>query len=217
MGYWLGDGASAGAQITTAEPEVIEYFEKFANKNNLKVKHYAKYDYGISSHTGSKGGNIFLNFLKKYNLINNKHIPDDYKMNSRKNQLKLLAGLIDSDGHYHYNTYDFTLKSEILADDIIFVARSLGFKAFKKECQKTCTNSRNGRVTGTYYRFIIYGEGLEEIPSILKRKQARAREQKKDATVSGFKIKYQGKKTVYSMKTTGNNKILLEDFTVVHI
>ena len=39
------------------------------------------------------------------------------------------------------------------------------------QCQKTCTNGSHGPVTGTYYRFIIHGAGLEEIPSILERKQ----------------------------------------------
>ena len=86
---------------------------------------------------------------------------------------------------------------------------------FKNKCTKTCTNSSNGPVTGTYYRFIIYGEGLEDIPSLLKRKQAKPRKQKKDASVTGLKIKSIGKQTYYILKTNCT-RFLLDDFTVVH-
>lgn len=219
LGYWLGDGHSSGSGITTAEPEIVERFKKFTEKNNLLFKKIKNSDYDYRVTSGLKNGpsnrNPFMNVLRKYNLINNKHIPDDYKFNSRENRLKLLAGLIDSDGYKQRNCYDFTLKSEKLVDDIIFVARSLGFKAFKKECQKTCTNSSRGRVTGTYYRFYIYGEGFEEIPSLLERKQAHKREQKKDASVTNITIKYAGKQDYYVPKTNGS-RLLLDDFTVVH-
>lgn len=219
LGYWLGDGTSGSTGITTAEPEIVEYFENYAEENNLEFKKNgnSKYGYYVTSGTfyGHYGRNPFLNFLKKYDLLNNKHIPDDYKMNSSENRLKLLAGLIDSDGYNMRNTYDFVFKSEKLADDTIFLARSLGFKALKTKCKKTCTNSSRGRVTGIYYRFTIYGEGLEKIPSILERKQAHKREQKKNASVTGIKIKSAGKQDYYVLETD-TNRFLLDDFTVVH-
>ena len=219
LGYWLGDGYSSCTGITTAEQEVVEYFEQFASENNLVFKKIggSKYGYYVTSgkFTGGYGKNSFLNFLKKYDLLYNKHIPDDYKFNSRENRLKLLAGLIDSDGHNAGNVYDFVFKSEKLADDVIFLARSLGFKAFKTKCQKTCTNSSRGRVTGTYYRFQIYGDGLEEIPCLLKRKQCHKRQQIKNASVTGLTIKFVGKQDYYVIETTGTG-LFLEDFTVVH-
>ena len=49
-----------------------------------------------------------------------------------------------------------------LLDDIIYVARSLGFAAYKKECKKSCMYKGEKRM-GTYYRTTIHGEGLEEI------------------------------------------------------
>ena len=111
--------------------------------------------------------------------------------------------------------YTFVFKSEKLADDIIFLARSLGFKAFKKEIQQTCTNGKNGPVTGTYYRFVIYGEGLEKVPSLLKRKQAKVRKQKKNASVTAISVKYVGKQDYYILDTD-KNRFLLDDFTIVH-
>lgn len=41
-----------------------------------------------------------MTILRKYNLLNNKHIPHIYKCNSREQQLKLLAGILDADGSY---------------------------------------------------------------------------------------------------------------------
>ena len=43
--------------------------------------------------------NEFLNFLRDTDLIGNKHIPPAFKFASREDRLKLLAGLIDTDGY----------------------------------------------------------------------------------------------------------------------
>lgn len=219
FGYWLGDGHSGSTGITTAEHEIVEYFEKFAKDNNLVFSKIgnSKYHYNVTSgkNYGKHNRNPFLNFLKKYNLLNNKHIPNDYLMNSRENRLKLLAGLVDSDGHNAGNCYDFTFKSKQLTDDIVFLIKSLGFQTFCTKVKKTCTNGANGPVTGTYYRFNVHGEGLEQIPSILKRKQASKRKQIKDACVTGLTIYSAGTQDCYTLKTTGKN-FLLGDFTMVH-
>jgi hypothetical protein len=75
---------------------------------------------------------ILTNKLKEYNLIDNKHIPMQYKCNSRGIRLKLLAGLIDSIGHYNKNnnknSIEIIQKNQKLAEDIIWLVRSLGFK-----------------------------------------------------------------------------------------
>ena len=97
-----------------------------------------------------KTQNTLLDVLNKYNLINNKHIPHNYKCNSREIRLQVLAGFIDSDGSVSNNEYVIIQKNETLLDDIIYLARSLGFACYKK--------------IGTFYRTCIHGKGLEEIP-----------------------------------------------------
>ena len=111
---------------------------------------------------------------RKNNLVNNKHIPHNYKCNDRKTQLELLAGLIDSDGYYHDNCYDIIQKNETLLDDILFVARSLGFAAYKTVCKKSCMYKGEKR-EGTYYKAGISGQGLEEIPVKCPIKKAQSR------------------------------------------
>ncbi len=75
-----------------------------------------------------------LNYFKELDLHMNKHIPHKYKTASVSARRELLAGLIDSDGHtYKGNgagTIEFTNKNKRLANDVVFIARSLGLGAF---------------------------------------------------------------------------------------
>ena len=60
----------------------------------------------------------------------------DYKCNERSIQLQVLAGIIDADGSKKDNCYDIIQKNEKLMDDIIYLCRSLGFAAYKKNVRK---------------------------------------------------------------------------------
>ena len=71
-----------------------------------------QYYYGISA---------YKTILMELNLVNNKHIPDIYKYNSRENRLKLLAGLIDRNGNFHSNGFEFTQKSKKIMDDVVYL------------------------------------------------------------------------------------------------
>ena len=171
--------------------------------------------------SGIRGGvmtdnrNPILDMLKKYKVLNNKHIPHVYKCNSRDIQLELLAGIIDSDGSLNNSGYDIIQKNEKLMDDIIFLARSLGFAAYKKECQKSCMYKGEKR-TSTYYRTQIHGEGLEYIPVKLERKKANKRKQIKNVLNTGIKVIPLEEDEYYGFEIDGNSRFLMGDFTVTH-
>lgn len=216
LGCWLGDGTTSKPQITTNDNEILEYFQEFAKKCNLKLNKVDKYSYDITTGSlyGGYGRNHFTNCLKYYNLLGYKHIPNEYKYNCREIRLGLLAGLIDTDGYLGKNCYEIVQKSKVLADDILYLCRSLGFACYQKQVEKTCTNSSKGRVTGTYHKCSISGEGLEEIPVLLKRKKAHKRQQIKDALNTGFKVEKLEPGKVISLKLEKNSGIILKDFTV---
>jgi len=223
IGVWLGDGTSATCEITNIDKEIVDYLQDyFTRKGYLITKKGSDKEksitYRIRSQEGTKGKNGFLNFLRKNNLLNNKHIPHKYKINSRENRLELLAGLIDTDGYYDTKGkgFEITQKNERLVDDIIFVSRSLGFSAYKKICLKSCRNSPDPNHVDTYYRCFISGNGIEEIPSKLHRKQSLKRNQIKDNLVTGFKLKSVGYGEYYGFTLSNNHRFLLEDFSVVH-
>ncbi|MFZ9320900.1 MAG: Hint domain-containing homing endonuclease, partial [Ilumatobacteraceae bacterium] len=215
IGVWLGDGGSRTSKFTTADPEILEYMTKEVEKFGLNVKHEKNYDYIISGN-GKVGNNFIINTLRRYNLLNNKHIPTDYLINSRENRLKLLAGLIDTDGYYDIkgNVYEITQKSNVLADGILFLARSLGFAAYLSKCKKGCMY-KGVKKEGIYNRIHISGD-IEEIPVILPRKKANKRGQIKDVLVTGITVNSIGKGQYYGFTLDGNNRYLLGDFTVTH-
>ena len=226
LGCWLGDGTSRLPQITSVDEPIINSFKRYSESLGLIVRQGRGRDnitytasYGKKNRkgiSGSKGKNPFLNLLRKYNVLNNKHIPFEYKCNSRDIQLKVLAGIIDTDGSLIYNgCYDIIQKNEKLMDDIIYVARSLGFAAYKKECKKSCMYKGEKR-TGTYYRTTIHGEGLEEIPVKLERKKSRKRTQKKNALNVGISVIKKEVDDYYGFEIDGNRRFLLGDFTVTH-
>ncbi len=221
FGYWLGDGTSANTEITTAETEIVDYFTKYSNELGLKFNvkgTNSKYHYYISSgRFGGPRSNVFLNFLKDYSLINNKHIPKIYKYNSLENRLKLLAGLIDSDGWKDKGCYDFVFKSEKLTDDIICLVRTLGFRANKKNSVRVCTNAKDGPKAGNYFRFSIIGNNLCDIPVLLDRKKIYSRETKKDGSFVGIKITEIGVKSVKFIELEDDSNILLQDFTIIGV
>ena len=174
LGYWLGSSIS---QFTTEDENVVNYFRKCYDKQRHDIA------------------------LKDLNLLNNKHIPDIYKFNSRENRLKLLAGLLDSDDGY-LNTsgiFEFNQKNELLINDVIYLARSLGFACYKKD-----------------FKICINGEGIEKIPTLIPRKRAYPRKQIKNVLMSPITVEKLEQDNYYGFELDGNHRFLLGDFTVSH-
>lgn len=222
IGIWLGDGTTAGCEVTTMDAEIVDYIKLTIGADHEMVEYEKKgraTRYNIKSVEGGKGNNKFRNALNAYGLIGNKHIPRDYIVNSREVRLALLAGLIDTDGHYQaaMGQFEITLKSEAIIDGAIEIARSLGFMAFKHQIQKKCCNSPTQAV-GTYYRTNIFGSGMEEIPVLLAYKKAAARDvvqsNKKYPTITGFKVEPADRGPFYGFELSGNHRYLGADFTV---
>jgi hypothetical protein len=231
LGVWLGDGSSSKANITNQDSSILLYLRNEFAKQNLSLKHVSKYDYaiiancynrphpGISKSTGLPyaNKNSFLEALRHYNLLNNKHIPHDYKSNDRNVRLQVLAGLIDTDGFYDKknNSFEITQKSKQLSDDIMYIIRSLGLYATQRKCEKHCIYKGEKR-SGTYYRLHIYGENVHEIPTKCPRKQAEYRQRQKNACVSEIKIVPKGRGDYYGFELDNNHRYLLGNFVVTH-
>ena len=221
LGVWLGDGTSSKPEITNQDANILCYLRSSIKKYNLNLNYYSGYTYRIAydmhDNDSRNNKNVFLQVLKDYNLLNNKHIPNDYKINDRNVRFQILAGIIDTDGSYSQRDKCFEIiqKSKVLSDDIIFIARSLGFAAYQKKCHKSCLYKGN-KITGEYYRIIISGDNLCEIPTKCPRKKAIERQTNKKATVFGFDIKPIGIGNYYGFTLDNNHRYLLHDFTVTH-
>lgn len=216
LGYWLGDGTSCRMQITTADEDIVNEFISRLPNFEISKDNHNKYGYTIKDNE-KHNSNKLLNDFKSYNLINNKHIPIDFKLCSINQRLQLLAGILDSDGHYQKtsNQYELTLKNEKLFDDCLELVKSLGFMAFKKQVIKSCMY-KNEKKENTYYRMQIYGNGIENIPCILKRKQAINRNKNKNPNLDSFSIKLLDTDDYYGFELDKNHRYLTADGFIHH-
>jgi hypothetical protein len=133
-------------------------------------------------------------------------IPLDYKANDRDTQIQVLAGLIDCNGIVSDDGYDIVQKQKEVAEDIVYLCRSLGFSAYSKECVET----------GTYYRITISGDDLHQVPVKVARKKLEPRQQVKDVLLTQIKVEHVGRDNYYGFTLDGNHRYLLGDFTVTH-
>lgn len=228
IGLFLGDGSLGQSPpcITTPDQEIVNYLQSTADSLGMKLsrsdhKNNASSSYYISN--GNTGGvikNPITTALEELGLLGHlsgtKFIPNVIKTGSEQTRLNALAGLLDTDGHLSKSTeYDLVSKSRTLAEDVVFVSRSLGFYASIKECKKSCKLT-NRIFNGTYYRVIISGD-LDIIPCKVQRKKyTRITPRNKNCLRSGFSVKHLGSGEYFGFKLDGDGRYLLGDFTVTH-
>lgn len=222
LGLWLGDGMKCGRKYSCdgkKDYQIIDYLTKWGEKNDIKLKYTGRYTYNLSSIKNFGKISPLRILLKKYNLINNKHIPKDYIINSREVRLKVLAGLIDTDGTVQRDGTRVIISQgyvhKQLAQDILYLARSLGFHCTIKEYIASYT-WRGEKLTSKAYKINISGD-ICEIPTLLPRKQCNNTKSKNtDKTTGYIQIeKIQNGKYV-GFQLDGNQRFVINDFTVTH-
>jgi len=213
VGALLGDGGLSTRSTVTFTNDNEEVWKEIISESN-------KFGWVLSKTKETRTKRItksplLFKWLRDNNLLpiacENKFIPNNYKTGSKSQRLELLAGLLDTDGYYRNGGYEFCVKSKTLAEDVAFVANSVGLFAYTTLVQKTCQNG----IKGTYYKTSISGD-CSIIPCKIPYKMATARKQKKDVLRRGFKIEILEKDNYYGFSLDGDGRFLLGDFTVVH-
>lgn len=222
LGLYLGDGSTAGGccfNITTQREEVANYLKTFAENNGFGLRIILKKDCSNKAKTysfsdmGSGKPNVIHEWLRLIGLYKltsgDKYIPDVYKTASIHDRLLLLAGLLDTDAFYdlHKNTYEYCTKSWKLANDIVYLCRSLGFMC-NIGTPKVVNDTR-------YYRMSISGD-LENIPVKVSIRKGKNRKQKKSILVTGFSVQHVGMGEYYGFTLDGDNLYMDEQFFVHH-
>ncbi len=221
LGLWLGDGHSYSQRITNIDEEVIDYLNEYATRLESELVTYNQENrtpnYSIVNRNkfiSDEFNTCIQSELRQLDLIQNKHIPQDFLINSTNNRLQLLAGIIDSDGYYsgEFNCFEIVQKNEKFAKQIKFLCDSLGFRAsFKKK--KTSIKSTG--FIGEAFRIRIFGN-LDSIPTKIERKKARSWSAIVDWKVTGIKVEEDIVDDYYGFEIDGNRLFLLEDMTVTH-
>ena len=103
LGAWLGDGTTACAQLTTADPEIVMRIE-------------------------GEGGTD-KSALCTIGVLGDKHIPLQYLRASEGQRRALLAGLLDTDGTVtNGGAVQFTVTNRRLSADVVELIVSLGYR-----------------------------------------------------------------------------------------
>lgn len=206
---------------------VCKYFESIPGgetcvyKEDINDKTTIYYKSGFP-----KGKNPIINQYKKYNLVKNKHIPKEVFESSLEYRLKVLAGIVDTDGYVKSKnaiggmSFEIEMSRKYLIDEITLLARSCGFRC--KLSERTRGRGYfDGHFVNSQTGYIVTIKGdVDRIPTLVRRKQVSMKRileptiTKLDVEPAGIgeyigiTLEYTGKKT--------DNLFFLKDFTIVH-
>lgn len=220
LGLWLGDGLHRELMITSADYEIADWLRGYAifygvgfSESKKSGQSNKAKDYRLTRipHKHGRENPLWQEF-KKLNLVSNKHIPQKYITNSRDIRLKLLAGLIDTDGTYISHGYSITSANKTLAHGIKRLVDSLGFRSSIKKRKTQCGDFR-----GVAWSISINGDTWG-IPCLIERKKYKHNGIKpnKDKTLSYLNIEAIGVGEYAGFTVDKDHLFCLEDGTVTH-
>ena len=156
LGAWLGDGTTTAAAITCADEEILEQIS--GDGYPVRRLIYAPHLYSIGATgrtrdavTGRYARNGTLSSrLRNLGMRDGKYVPRAYLEAGVGQRLALLQGLMDTDGYVDdvAGRCEFTSINEGLADAVVELAASLGFRPIKSQGRATL----NGVDHGPKYR-----------------------------------------------------------------
>ena len=179
-----------------------------------------KYDITDTHVTSRK--NTLTKYIEQYGLLRNKKfIPEDYLINDRETRLKLLAGIIDTDGHLSkaQEGKRIIISSSVqkFAEQIVLLSRSLGFVTTIHPISKKGISFKKGGEKKDYndhYQINISGN-ICDIPTLIKRKKCVNSTPNKDMLRTSISISELGLGEYYGWKVDSNSKFVLKDTTVL--
>lgn len=224
LGLWIGDGRKDSMTFiinTYDDIEIYKYVIGYCNKNG--------YNYNEWKSTSEKcvyvtiksklengklwNKNYHNQILRLLGIYGNKRIPKEYFLNSKEVRLRLLAGIIDTDGMIGAGgtVYSIAMSNIELLNDIKILANSLGFST-------SPIDHRISNLNTTYGLFSIGGD-IWNIPCIVHRKIAKKWNRKyngrRDKIIDVKSIGY-GEYFGITLKTENEDerRLILEDFTL---
>lgn len=222
FGLWLGDGSSYAPSLIVNpidDPEIKEYHYSFAEKIGMSITEHKKgsdktYSYYYKNKEKTVGNqttglvNKLMKIFQDMNVIKNKHIPEIYMKSSREQRLKLLAGILDSDGYNSGKSYSLSMSRENLIKQIYTLAKQLGLDTSEIKEKKTNFNT------------ICYNLSIQkhtDIPCIIERKKTTTGNTYKSRRLK-TSVEYKGFENYYGiqLKTDNNDdrRLILEDYTL---
>lgn len=206
LGVWLARGCEDSAIFKFEEKEILDRVKQYAQQNDLFVKEKPLIVEGekkinfvfVSSDNGK---NKLFSALNELNLINSKHIPHDFLISSKTTRMQLLAGILDAGAKVKDGCFKLKVKEQLLAENIMQVARSLGLQVSIKMS------------FGTSYKLTISGP-LGMLPMCVDKKKINSNQYNLHTKIK--KIEVLEVDDFYGFTLSGDNLYLTKDFIVHH-
>jgi hypothetical protein len=187
-------------------------------KKICKVCDTPNIEYSDSENHKMSRKNKLSECIEYYGLIHNKKfIPNDYLINDKETRLKLLAGIIDTDGHLNKENKGkrimITSSVKDFAEQIVLLSRSLGFATTIRSVSKKGVSFKKGGEKKDYndhYQINISGN-ICEIPTLINRKKCVSSTQNRLHT--SIQVSEIGLGEYFGWKVDCNSKFVLNDFT----
>ncbi len=214
LGLWLGDEKADSARIYNTDDEFVANRYAYAGEHGEAVTVHDADPAYLATNGRGQPDSVHAQ-LRDLGVVGDEHIPHSYLANSRPNRLRLLAGLIDSDGHRnagHGSTFEITQSNRRLAEQIKYLCDTLGYR--------TSLKSNTARIRATGCEAIVYrvrfNGNVDEIPVRVRRKRTTPRTDQRDWTVTGIGVEPDGVGDYYGFELDANRRFLLADGTVTH-
>lgn len=223
LGLWLGDGFTNSPAIINEDIEVIKWLSEYAESNGMTTTLLSDKNVPVIYLKNKiyNHKNPIKDALQYYGILSQKDIPDDYLHGSVEDKLQLMAGLIDTDGHFSKRDRIYTFSQcesrKHIVDKLAFIARSLGFKCSLHMYKTAGTKHICGNKStcqNTYALRII--DGLYDIPCKIARKKHHWIQKRTKRSLTNFKVSYSHIGKYKGITTDGDHFFVLKDFTVVH-
>ena len=166
LGLWLGDGYSAEPKMCYHQDDGPHYMQfDVLDQQSEKIMDSKRHPTMKQCKFNTRSGLCTAN-LKQLNLLNNKHIPMNYIFCSKETKVKLLQGLMDTDGFVDEKqgvcNLQFSRKYQGMMETIPIFLKSLGLKVTVRDFEKT--NSRR-------FSFLVTKDDF--VPVTIPRKSER--------------------------------------------
>ncbi|MFH0836575.1 MAG: LAGLIDADG family homing endonuclease [Candidatus Aenigmatarchaeota archaeon] len=186
IGYLIGDGytTSNRLEFINAEEPILNDFEHLAKKLGLVIGYKKQAGKATRLICWNKNFPLIMKKLLKSDSVlhltsNYKIIPSEILMSKKSVLSNFLAALFDCDATVRKDnpTFEYTTKSEKLADQVQMALLRFGIVARKDSKMKHATNTKN-KTKRKYFYIIIEGKEklnllYENIPMISKMKVER--------------------------------------------
>ena len=174
LGAWLGDGSRGKACISHTEADT-QVADRIVSSGYARSAVCVHKDTGVlTTYFNEEGGSPGIlaplrKHLRELGVEYDKYIPDTYLRCSVAQRLELLAGLMDTDGSCDERSRcRFTTADRKLADGVIDLCTTLGFRPYISELAPTLSSSG---IQGTKPYWVVGFQPTMEIPCVLERKR----------------------------------------------